>query len=131
MKILLDTNFILTCAKRKIDFEEQTQGLVDEGIEWIVPQEVLNELGNLKDKEGMKGKDKEAAELAFEIVKKVNHCFVENISKRDKGNVDIMIVNYLIKHDDIILATMDKNLKQRLPHRKFLTVRGDKNLEIV
>ena len=54
MKILLDTNFILTTMKQKIDFPNLADQLFTEKIEWIVPQQVLNELGNLKDRKGMK-----------------------------------------------------------------------------
>jgi len=44
MRILLDTNFILTCAKEKIDFPSLADEIIDEKIEWVVPQDVLNEL---------------------------------------------------------------------------------------
>jgi len=131
MKILLDTNFILTCAKRKIDFESLAEKLSDEPLEWIVPQEVLNELGNLKDRKDLKGKDKESAALAFETLQSLDNCFVEKISKKNIENIDIAIVNYLLKNEKIILATMDKGLKKRLAGRKFLTVRGTKNLAVV
>ena len=131
MKILLDTNFILTCAKRKIDFESFAENLFDEPLEWIAPQEVLNELGNLKDRKDLKGKDKEAAELSFDTLQKIDNCFIETISKKPIENIDIAIVNYLLKNKKVILATMDKNLKKRLPGRKFLTVRGIKNIGII
>ena len=65
MKIILDTNFVLTCVKQKIDFAELAEQLFDEPIEWIVPQEVLNELGNLKDQKGTKVIDRDAAGFSF------------------------------------------------------------------
>lgn len=127
MKILLDTNFILTCVKQKIDFDNITNGLVDKPIEWIVPQEVLNELGNLKDKKNIKVKDKNAAKLSFEILQMINPKI---ITLRDSNpNVDIKIVNY-ISGKQIILATLDKDLKNRVTN-KILTIRNKKNLEII
>jgi len=127
MKILLDTNFVLTCAKNKIDFPSLANKIVDEKIEWLIPQDVLNELGNIKDKRGTKEKDKAAAKLSFLIIADL---FPEIINLPGKNpNVDMKIVNYIIDKD-IILATMDKNLKSRVKN-KILTIRGKKNLELI
>ena len=127
MKILLDTNFILTCVKQKIDFDSLANELFDEPIEWIVPQDVLNELGCLKDRKGIKTKDKNAAELGFDILQKIQSKIIELPGKNP--NVDIKIVNYLIDKK-IILATLDKNLKSRI-NNKILTIRNKKSLEII
>ena len=128
MEILLDTNFILTCIKQKINFDELTNEIFSEKIEWIIPQDVLNELGNLKDRPGMKIQDREAANLSFEILQKIDSKIIE--LKGKNPNVDIKIVNYIIDKPKIILATMDKNLKSRVKN-KILTIRGKKNLEII
>ncbi len=127
MKILIDTNFILTCMKQKIDFPNLADEIFDEKIEWIVPQDVLNELGILKDKKGMKVADKKAAEISFEILKKIDTKVVELEGKNP--NVDIKIVNYIMGKK-IILATLDRNLKERVKN-KILTIRGKKMLEII
>jgi rRNA-processing protein FCF1 len=127
MKILLDTNFILTCVKQKVDFASLTDEIINERIEWIVPQDVLNELGNLKDRKGIKISDKNAAKLSFEILQIIEPKIVELPGKNP--NVDIKIVNY-VAGKDIILATMDKNLKSRVDN-KILTIRGKRNLEII
>ena len=110
MKILLDTNFIITCIKQKIDFPSIANEIIDKKIEWIVPQDVLNELGNLKDKAGIKTKDKNAAKLSFEILQTIKPKIVELPGKNP--NVDIKIVNYIIGKP-IVLATLDKDLKER------------------
>ncbi|MDH3324877.1 MAG: PIN domain-containing protein [Candidatus Peregrinibacteria bacterium] len=127
MKILLDTNFILTCAKLNIDFVSRANEIIDQEIEWIVPQDVLNELGSLKDREGVKGADKKAANFSFEILQNMNPQIVELGGKNP--NVDIKIVNYIIGKN-IILATMDKNLKSRVDN-KILTIRGKNNIELL
>jgi len=126
MKILLDTNFILTCVKENIYFDSLANELFDEEISWIVPQDVLNELGNLKDKKGMKKEDREAANISFEILKMLNPEIIELSGKNP--NVDIKIVNYIIDKE-IILATLDRDLKKRVKN-KILTIRGKKRLEI-
>lgn len=120
MKILLDTNFILTCIKEKIDFFSKTNCLTTEKIDWIVPQQVLNELGNIKDRKGTKQKDKEAAEISFELLKLINPKVVE---LKKNPNVDIAIVNYILD-TDIVLATLDKELQQRVKN-KILTIRNN------
>ena len=127
MKILLDTNFVLTCAKQKIDFPSIANEIIDEQIEWLVPQDVLNELGQLKDRHGMKRINRQAARLAFEIIEAINVDIIDLPGKNP--NIDIKIVNYLIDKP-IVLATLDKNLKSRVKN-KILTIRGKKNLEII
>lgn len=127
MKILLDTNFIVTCVKQKIDFPSLANDIIDEKIEWVVPQDVLNELGNIKDREGTKVTDRNAAKLGFEILQTIKPKILELPGKNP--NVDIKIVNYIIEKD-ITLATMDKNLKSRVKN-KILTIRGKKSLELI
>lgn len=127
MKILLDTNFVITCAKQKIDFETFTEELTDKKIEWLIPQDVLNELGNIKDNKGHNSKDKEAAILAFEILQQLKPKIIE--LKGKNPNIDIKIVNYLLDKK-VILATLDKNLKSRIKN-KILTIKNNKFLQII
>jgi rRNA-processing protein FCF1 len=127
MKILIDTNFVLTCVKQKIDFSNLAEELFDEKIEWLVPQDVLNELGVLKDRKGMKVADRTAAKTSFEILEKIGAKVVELGGKNP--NVDIKIVNYILDKE-IILATLDRNLKGRVKNQ-ILTIRGKKMIEII
>ena len=127
MKILLDTNFILTCAKQKIDFENLVHEMIDETIEWLVPQDVLNELGNLKDKVGTRTEDKLASEVSFKILQTLKPKILELPGKNP--NIDIKIINYILG-TDIVLATLDKGLKSKVDN-EVLTIRGKKQLEII
>lgn len=126
MKIVLDTNFLITCAKQKIDFAQIAGQIIDDKIEWIAPQQVLNELGQLKDRKEMKRSDKEAASLAFEILQTINP---EIVDLGKNPNVDIGIVNYVLGKN-IAVATLDRGLKNRIDN-KILTIRGKDWLEIV
>lgn len=128
MKILLDTNFIITTTKQKIDIAEKADEVTTEAIEWLIPQDVLNELGNIKDRKETSPSDKAAARLAFQILQQLSPKIIELPNKKNP-NVDIKIVNYILDKP-IILATLDKNLKQRVKN-KILTIRGKKNLEII
>ncbi len=120
MRILLDTNFVLTCIKRKIDFVERAESMFDEKIEWIVPVDVLGELEDLKIREKMKVVDKNSAGIAMEILDGMKLEAVELPGKNP--NVDVKIANYL-KGKNIVLATQDKDLKNRVKNM-ILTVRG-------
>ena len=128
MKVLLDTNFVITCVKEKIDFVQMANEMLDEKIEWIIPQEILNELGYLKDRKGMKTKDREAAMVAFEMLQKLDPK-PKIVKLGVTKNIDIGIINYVLDRP-IVLATLDRELKNRVKN-KILTVRGKKKLEIV
>lgn len=127
MKILLDTNFILTCVKQKIDFDILANEIVSQEIEWLVPEDVLDELDILKNRKGMKSQDRDAAKLGLEILKNLKPKIIKLSGKNP--NVDIKIVNYIIGKN-IVLATLDKNLKSRIDN-KILTIRGRSSLELI
>lgn len=127
MKILLDTNFILICTKQKIDFPVVANEIINQKIEWLIPQDVLGELDMLKNRTGIKIKDRDSAKLSLEIIKKLNPKII--LLPGGNPNIDIKIVNYIIDKD-IVLATLDKNLKFRTNNR-ILTIVGKSNLELI
>lgn len=108
---LLDTSFIITCIKQKIDF---FQYLESEGIQILIPLQVIRELKKLN------------AKLALRLLNK--HKF----KKIDLGvnNVDKGIINYAKKHNDVIIATLDRDIKSKVKNPKMV-VRGRKKLESI
>ena len=127
MKILLDTNFILTCVKQKIGFSNLANEIIDKKIEWLVPQDILNELETLKNRTKIKIQDKNAAKLSLEILQTLNSKIIQLPDKNP--NIDIKIANY-IANKNIVLATLDKNLKSRV-NNKILTIRGKNTLKLI
>lgn len=127
MKILLDTNFLIHAAEKKLDIDSLASELITSDIEWIVPQEVLNELGNLKDTAGVGSTLKKNALLSFQILKSLSPTIVELGGKNP--HIDMRIVSYVLDKD-IVVATMDKALKDRLG-KKILTIRSGKKLELI
>lgn len=125
MEILLDTNFILTCAKQKVDFFSLTNETIDERTNWIVPSEVLEELKELSVRRGISGADKDAAKLGLEIVKLINPDIISINNK----NVDQGIIDY-IKGKDIVLATLDKELKKKVKNR-VMVIKNVRRIEII
>src|SRR3989338_2830903 len=108
---LLDTNFILTCIKQKIDFFEELRFM---GFEIIIPDRVIDELKKLKQT------------LALKLLEKNNFKKIILIGR----DVDNSIINYAKKNPEIIIATLDKELSNKLKNRKII-IRGKKKLEII
>ena len=125
MEILLDTNFIISCVKRKIDFNSLADEIIDEKIEWIVPFEVLNELEEISKRKGEKETDKLSAKIGLEMTKLIGAKIINVHNK----NVDQGILDY-IKGKNIVLATMDKELKKK-SLSKILTIVDINQLELV
>jgi len=126
MEILIDTNFILTCVKQKVDFLNLTEEIIDKEIKWAVPLEVKQELEKIVKQSGKKTKDRIAAETSLLVLKYNNFREI----KLNNQNVDRGIVNYLRDKPEFILATLDRDLKKQIKN-KILTIRDVTSLEIV
>jgi rRNA-processing protein FCF1 len=120
-KAILDTNFILTCIKQKIDFFEELYLM---GIQIIIPQEVINEIIKVSNS-NQKQHSKDAAKLALELLEKSKFEKIE----LGKGHVDKKILGYVNKNPEIIIATLDKELQDKISGKKMI-IREKKRLEI-
>jgi len=120
-KILLDTNFILYCIANKIDFHEE---ILMKGHRVVISKEVVDEIKRLRD--GSKAlKFREQANLALKLIASQDY---EEISTPGKY-VDKGIKKYCEEHPQIVLATMDKELKKSVKNQKMV-LRGLKKLEL-
>jgi rRNA-processing protein FCF1 len=121
MKILLDTNFLLYCAKQKIDYSEVSG-------EFFVISTVIDELEKLK-KVAKKEEDRKSAELALKMLEKeIKEGRVTAVKTR--GKADKLIVDYVDNIDAV--ATMDRELKGRLKGKaRIMTIRGKKEIELL
>lgn len=128
MDILLDTNFVITCVKHKLDFDAQINDITDEKVRWIVPEDVVSELEDIKNRKGIKFLDRRAAGIAIDLINLIDSHMIE--LKGRNPNVDIKIASYLKKNKNVVLATLDKKLKSRVKN-KILTTRGKKKLAFV
>jgi len=125
MEILLDTNFILTSVKQKVDFFSLANEQFDEKITWIVPFEVIEELKRLSNRKGERDIDKISAQIGLEMIKVISPQIVSIKNK----NVDEGIRNYVVGKD-IVLATMDKELKEKVKN-KILTICDVKSIKLI
>ena len=122
-QVLLDTNFIVACARQKIDFFRELPLM---GLEILVPRQVYNELELLsKSKDG--AYVREDADLALKLL---NRNRFTTIKLRRNNNVDRGIIEFANENPDVIIATLDKELKEQIKNRK-LVIKGTKKLELV
>lgn len=121
-KAILDTSFILTCVKQKIDFLNEIKFM---GMDVLIPEEVLDEVRKIMNSR-KKLHFKEDAKLALKILDKGGFKKINiGTSYVDKG-----IVNFAEKNKDVIVATLDKKLKNKIKKPK-LVIRGKKKLEVI
>jgi len=48
IKIVLDTNFLLYCAKYKIDYMQEIENLMTEGYELVTLSQIISELNKIE-----------------------------------------------------------------------------------
>ncbi len=110
-KILLDTNFILTCVRQKIDFFED---FYLAGIKVIIPENVIAEMEKLK---------------RITALRLLEKNVFERVTLPGK-NVDNAIVQFAKENPEIIIATLDKAMRKKIKNKK-VTIRSKKIIEIV
>jgi uncharacterized protein len=112
MKIILDTNFLIYCAKNKLDYVEQISWLINEGHELVVPLQVIDELNKLKNDlwKKVSGKDKLAADLALQLI---SYNKIKTVEPKGKS-VDDAIINLSLEDEKNIVCTLDREMRHTL-----------------
>ena len=118
--VVLDTNFILSCVRKKIDFFNDINF---SGLKIIIPIQVISELENLSETGNLKLR--EEAKLSLAILKKNSFDKVDLKIK----NVDNGIVKFTKEHEEYIIATLDKEIQKKIKNQKLI-IRGEKELEV-
>src|SRR3989344_9092225 len=106
MEVILDTNFIVSCIKKKIDFMSE---LELQGFKVLVPREVLQELKDLRLK--VRHDDRTAVNIALEKFAS------GNIKKMRLGtqSVDAGLIEK--GKQGAYIATLDAAIKRTVPNR--------------
>ena len=128
MEVILDTNFLLSCVKQKIDLFEQIESIFP-GAELVVPKQVIEELETLKNRRELKVKERESAYIALQLIEK-------NIKKikilEFEGGADRVIMNYSLSNKNIVVATLDGGIKKHLKNKvKLLSIRSKKRIVVI
>jgi len=123
MDIFLDTNFLIYCAKQKLDFARE--------IERIFPKSRLFLLSSVRDElrslfKTEKGRSKETVELALQIVDNLKSKGIISEKKSESDSADDALAGF--DNVNSIIATMDKELKERFKNAKILTIRQKRYL---
>lgn len=114
MEAILDTNFIIACVKKKIDFIGQ---LEEQGFKVLLPREVFQELKDLKFKSSLA--DKEAVEIALQIFS------ASKIKKTTLGK-ESTDKNLIIRgRNGAYIASLDAEIKRSVPNR--IVIRESQN----
>jgi len=106
MEVMLDSSFILSCARRKIDFLAKLEGL---GFKIVILREVLQEMKDLKQK--VRREDRTAIELALEQISKAK---IKKVGF-GMGKVDEELIRFGRK--GIYIGTLDKYIKRNVPNK--------------
>ncbi|MEK6846724.1 MAG: hypothetical protein AABY16_01000 [Nanoarchaeota archaeon] len=108
MQVLLDSSFIISCIRARIDFLTQ---LNEQGFTPVVPREVLQEMKDLRNRNGVSRDDRIAIDVAFDMLERGK---IKKISF-GAGKVD----DYLIDRGraGTYIATLDRGIKRQVPNR--------------
>ncbi len=115
--VILDTDFILGAVKNNIEMDTEIKSIVPYKCELCVFDLTFDEL-----------RGKPLAEAALKYIK--NYMVIKT---NQKIPVDDAILELIGKKKDIIVATQDKKLKEKLKKRKIpiITIRQQKYLVFI
>lgn len=121
-QILLDTNFILSCIREKLDLFEYLEEM---NFEILIPLQVINEIKKIQTSK-QKFKYKNEAGIALKILEKENFKEIDlNDDNADRG-----IISYAKENSKIIIATLDKGIATQVKNKKAI-IRNRKTIDFV
>src|SRR3989338_7459578 len=108
MEVLLDTNFIISCLVKRIDFLGE---LEEKGFRVKVPREVLEEMKDLKNSGKVSHEERTMIDVALEMLgnKKIKKM------KLGSGKVDEKLIEMGKK--GVYIATLDNGIKREIPNK--------------
>ena len=110
-QVILDTSFIFTAVRQKVDFFEKLEHL---GLQIFIPDQVIDELMGL------------GAQVALNILEKHKFQLVKTHGK----DADSAIIAFGKKNSEAIVATLDRALQKKIKNRKMI-IRQRKKIEII
>ena len=121
-KIVLDTNFLLIPATKRVDIFSEVKRIMDEPFKIYVFKESLDELRKIIKEQ--KGKHREAAKIALALIKAKKPIILKNKQKDLKRKLisnEIVVDDIILEiaDKDFIVATQDKAFKKRLDDKKI------------
>ncbi len=115
MEIILDTNFIISCIRKRIDFISLLEA---EGFRIAVPRGVLQELKDLRRADGTTHGDRVAIDIAFQML---NDKKIKRIRVGGKTIDEGLIAK---GREGIFIATLDRAIKREVQNKVFIDNSG-------
>ncbi|MCU0642034.1 MAG: hypothetical protein MUF61_00435 [archaeon] len=115
MEVILDTNFIVSCIKKKIDFLTELESM---GFKVLLPKEIVEEVKDLRLNSDRN--TKVAVEVALDLFRK------RKIKGMTLGNkpVDEGLIEFGKK--GAYIATLDTAIKRIIPNKIVISDAGNK-----
>ena len=120
-KVLLDSNFLISCFKFKVNLD-QIENLLAEPFQLFTLAPIVNELKTLA---GSKSKDSKYARLALKFLNSKKIKILKTNKSADEAILELADKNTLV-------ATNDLSLRKKLKVKGIKTIylRGKKRLEV-
>jgi len=115
--VILDTSLILTALKFRVDIFSELKRICDFKYKVSVVEKTLDEL-----------KDKKLGKLAVKLLKLKN---VNIINTSGEGNVDSILIKLANNDNNVIIATQDIKLKNKLKNTKIITIKQKRYLILI
>ncbi len=112
MQVLLDTNFIISCLMKRIDFMGELETL---GFNVLVPREVMQELKDLRTSDKTSTQEREMVDVALNLLnsKKIKKTKLGHRSV-DQGLIQKGLTG-------IYIATLDRVIKNKVPNKVVIS----------
>jgi rRNA-processing protein FCF1 len=120
-EVLLDTNFILTCVRQKIDFFEDIRMM---GMSIIIPRQILRELEKISVKDDSP-QFRDEARLSLGIIGRNRFRKIG----LDGKTVDDGIIKIARANAYLVIATLDKRIKNLINNPKLI-IRNERKLAL-
>src|SRR3989344_5196074 len=122
--ILIDTNFLIECAKHRIDIHSELTRILDTTFEVAVLDRTLEELDTV----AARGKQEGALAKLARTILLTQHV---SIAMTSGGHTDKLLIDRA--DENHIVATMDRELKQKLKKKgqPVIIIRGERKLEYI
>lgn len=115
MEVIVDSSFIVSCVKHKIDFLSELEGM---GFKVLIPKEVFEEIKDLR--LNSDHATKVAVEVALEMFRKRK---VKSVTLGDR-QVDEGLIEFGKK--GAYIATLDGVIKRQVPNKVCISEAGNK-----
>lgn len=116
MEVLLDSSFIVSCLRKRIDFFDELAKL---GFKVVVPREVLQELKDLRLKAGQSHEVRVAIGAALDMIAQ------KKIKKTTLGTMSVDDGLIVKGREGIYIATLDKGIQREISNRVVITDAGN------